>query len=97
MYLILTGIEDLNAVIVWLSFLFCFLVEGIATEEALACCCTFVNLSNEAENLSGVLKAGDEVKYSDDPLPDGDPLIFRHNEVILAEKEEVFFVPAIIT
>ena len=97
MYLILAGIEDLDAVIVWLSILVCFLVEGIATEEALACFGAFINLSNEAENLPGVLAAGDEVKYSDDPLPDGDSWLFRDKEVILTEEEEVFFVPAIIT
>ena len=96
-YLILTGIEDLDAVIIWLSILVCFLAKGIATKEALACFGAFVYLTNEAENLPGVLAAGDEVKYSDDPLPDGDPLIFRYNEVILAEKEEVLFVPAIMT
>ena len=93
----MTGIEDLDAVIVWLSILVCFLVEGISTEEALARFGAFVYLTNEAENLPGVLTAGDEVKYSDDALPGGDPLIFRYNEVILAEEEEVFFVPGIIT
>ena len=82
----MTGIEDLSAVIVWLSILVCFLVEGIAIEKALACFGASVNLSNEAENLPSVLAAGDEVKYSDDPLPDGDPLLFRYKEVVLTEE-----------
>ena len=87
MYLILAGIEELDAVKVRLSILVCFSVEGIAkNEEALACLGALINLPNEAVNFPGVLASGDEAKYSDDPLPDINPLIFWNNEVVLREE-----------